>query len=53
MAARKSSRANRKYKVSRNRRDWRKLHIGVDDEGFIVAAKLTASGGDDARAIRK
>ena len=37
-----------KYKASRKRRAWRKLHIGVDDEGFIVAAKLTASNGDDA-----
>ena len=27
-----------KYKASRKRRVWRKLHIGVDDEGFIVAA---------------
>ena len=31
-----------KYKASKKRRDWRKLHIGVDDEGFIVAAELTA-----------
>ncbi len=29
-----------KYKASRKRRDWRKLHIGVDGEGFIVAAEL-------------
>ncbi len=34
-----------KYKASRKRRGWRKLHIGVDDEGFIVAAKLTARSG--------
>ena len=40
-----------KYKTSRNRRDWRKLHIGVDDEGFIVAAKLTARSGDDASTL--
>jgi len=40
-----------KYKASRKRRDWRKLHIGVDDEGFIVAAKLTASSGDDASTL--
>ena len=40
-----------KYKASRNRRDWRKLHIGVDDEGFIVAAKLTVSSGDDASTL--
>jgi len=40
-----------KYKTSTKRRDWRKLHIGVDDEGFIVAAKLTASSGDDASTL--
>ncbi len=40
-----------KYKASKKRRDWRKLHIGVDDEGFIVAAQLTASSGDDASAL--
>ena len=28
-----------KHKASKKRRDWRKLHIGVDDEGFIVAAE--------------
>ena len=32
-----------KHKASKKRRDWRKLHIGVDAEGFIVAAELTAS----------
>ena len=32
-------------------RDWRKLHIGVDAEGFIVAAELTASSRDDASAL--
>ena len=40
-----------KYKASRKRRDWRKLHIGVDDEGFIVAAELTASSVDDASTL--
>ncbi len=40
-----------KYRASKNRRDWRKLHIGVDDEGFIVAAELTTSSGDDASTI--
>jgi hypothetical protein len=40
-----------KYKASRKRRDWRKLHIGVDEEGFIVAAKLTASSRDDASIL--
>ena len=28
-----------KHKASKKRRDWRKLHIGVDAEGFIVAAR--------------
>ena len=40
-----------KYQASKKRRDWRKLHIGVDDEGFIVAAELTASSGDDASTL--
>ena len=40
-----------KYKASRKRRDWRKLHIGVDEEGFIVAARLTASSEDDASTL--
>ena len=40
-----------KYKESRKRRDWRKLHIGVDDEGFIVAAELTASSEGDASTL--
>jgi len=40
-----------KYKTSRKRRDWRKLHIGVDEEGFIVAARLTASSRDDASTL--
>ena len=37
-----------KHKASKKRRDWRKLHIGVDAEGFIVASELTASSRDDA-----
>ena len=40
-----------KYKASKKRRDWRKLHIGVDDEGFIVAAEVTTSSRDDASAL--
>ncbi len=40
-----------KYKASKKRRDWRKLHIGVDDEGFIVAAELTTSSADDASTV--
>jgi hypothetical protein len=40
-----------RYKASRKRQDWRKLHIGVDHEGFIVAAKLTAGSRDDASTL--
>ncbi len=36
-------------KRSKARRQWRKLHVGVDDDGFIVAAKLTRA----ARTIRQ
>ena len=30
-----------KYKNSKTRKSWRKLHIVVDEEGFIVASSLT------------
>ena len=40
-----------KHKTSKKRRDWRKLHIGVDAEGSIVAAELTASSRDDASTL--
>ena len=40
-----------KHKASKKRRDWRKLHIGVDAEGFIVAAELTASSRDHASTL--
>ena len=40
-----------KHKTSKKRRDWRKPHIGVDAEGFIVAAELTASSRDDAGTL--
>ena len=39
-----------KYKATKRRRDWRKL-LEVDDEGFIVAAELTASSRDDASTV--
>ena len=32
-------------------RDWRKLHIGVDGRGFIVAHRLTESRADDASVV--
>jgi hypothetical protein len=41
----------RKHKGGKARRGWRELHIGVDDEGFVVAAKLTDNSGDDATMI--
>ncbi len=37
-----------KHHVSKRRRSWRKLHLGVDSHGFIVASALTESGKDDA-----
>ena len=40
-----------KHKASKKRRDWRKLHIGVDAKGFIVAAELTASSRDHASTL--
>ncbi len=40
-----------RYKASRKRRDWRKLHIGVDVEGYIVTAELTVSSEDDASTL--
>ena len=36
-----------KHKTSNKRRSWRKLHLGVDQDGFIVASQLTESGIDD------
>ena len=32
-------------------RDWRKLHVGVDERGFIVAHCLTESRADDPRVV--
>ncbi len=36
---------------AKGRRIWRKLHIGVDGDGFIVASSLTRSCADDARQV--
>ena len=36
-----------KHKTSNKRRAWRKLHLGVDGDGFIVASQLTDSSVDD------
>jgi len=38
-------------KSSKARGQWRKLHVGVDDDGFIVAAKLTKSSEDDPSTV--
>ncbi len=40
----------RKHKT-RTRRTWRKLHIGVDADGFILASQLTESGLADASQV--
>lgn len=32
-------------------REWRKLHVGVDEQGFIVAHRLTESTVDDASVV--
>ena len=37
-----------RYKTSNKRRSWRKLHLGVDSDGFIVASELTDNGVDDS-----
>jgi hypothetical protein len=37
-----------KHRTSNKRRAWRKLHLGVDAEGSIVASELTDSSVDDA-----
>ena len=37
-----------KHKTSNKRRSWRKLHLAVDGNGFIVASRLTKSSVDDA-----
>lgn len=37
-----------KHKTSDKRRTWRKLHLGVDSDGFIVASQLTESSVDDS-----
>ena len=36
----------------RGKREWRKLHVGVDENRVIVAQKLTDSTTDDAGVVR-
>ncbi len=40
-----------RHKSSKARRQWRKLHVGVDEDGFIVAATLTTSSEDDPSTV--
>ena len=37
-----------RHKTSNKRRSWRKLHLGIDSDGVIVASELTDSSEDDA-----
>jgi hypothetical protein len=37
-----------KYRLGGSRRGWRKLHLGVDGDGFIVASSLTSGSVADA-----
>jgi hypothetical protein len=37
-----------KHKSSKKRRSWRKLHLGIDGDGCIIASALTDSSSDDA-----
>ena len=37
-----------KHKTSNQRRSWRKLHLGIDGDGYIIAAALTDRVVDDA-----
>jgi hypothetical protein len=36
------------YRLGGSRRGWRKLHLGVDGDGFIVASSLTSGSAADA-----
>jgi hypothetical protein len=38
----------RKHRKATERRGWRKLHLGVDDDGYIVTEALTGHTVDDA-----
>jgi hypothetical protein len=37
-----------KHKTSNQRRNWRKLHLGIDENGYIIASALTDRTVDDA-----
>ncbi|MBT6148479.1 MAG: IS5 family transposase [Gemmatimonadetes bacterium] len=36
-----------KHKTSNQRRSWRKLHLGIDGDGYIIASALTDRNADD------
>jgi hypothetical protein len=42
---------SRKHREAKDRRGWRKLHLGVDGDGFIVAEALTKNTKDDAAVL--
>ena len=37
-----------KHRASSQRRSWRKLHLGIDGDGYIIASALTDKIADDA-----
>ena len=39
---------SRKHRKAHERRGWRKLHLGVDEDGYVVAETLTQNTVDDA-----
>lgn len=41
----------RKHWKATERRGWRKLHLGVDDDGYLVAEALTGHTVDDADMV--
>ena len=43
---------SRKHRQAHERSGWRKLHIGVDDNGYVVAETLTQNTGDGAYDTR-
>ncbi len=42
---------SRKHRKAKDRSGWRKLHIGVDGDGFVVAEALTEDKKDDAAVL--
>ena len=42
---------SRKHRKATERGGWRKLHIGVDDDGYVVTEALTQSTVDDADVL--